>query len=192
MERVSPSHPPSEKAWNQVFFHQHMVVTSQRPASVHLLLLVVSRVSFASAFGVGAPIFDAVRTKPAAAFAYATADDDSDTSNRLAILRKQLAETALPSGKVEAERLLSACEGLERGASASADDAARVVDAVTAFEAAAPCRVQGDALVRSLGGRWELVYSSALVRRAGSGSTGRRLIDASTPTLGAVTQTTPA
>ena len=109
MERVSIG-----KGLEPSVFHQHMVVTSQRPASVHLLLLVVSRVSFASAFGVGAPIFDAVRTKPAAAFAYATADDDSDTSNRLAILRKQLAETALPSGKVEAERLLSACEGHTR------------------------------------------------------------------------------
>lgn len=86
--------------------------------------------------------------------------------------------------------LLRACDGLKRGAAASPQEAAKVEAAVAAFEAALPCKLESDALLATLSGKWELIYSSGLVRRDGRRRDRFRnaLADASSPQLGAVTQ----
>ena len=89
--------------------------------------------------------------------------------------------------------MVRACDGLERGASASVEQAAAVDAAVAALEAVSPCNLQNDALIRSFSGRWMLMYSTTLVRPGGSrkrDAARRRLVDAAVrPSLGDVFQT---
>ena len=95
-------------------------------------------------------------------------------------------------GAAEAQDLLLSLTGLERGASATSEDGSRVAAAAAAFEASSPCKLQGDALINSLSGRWVMVYSSAL-ERSSTGSRRERarrlLLDATRPELGEVSQT---
>ncbi|KAL3897484.1 MAG: hypothetical protein SGPRY_013043, partial [Prymnesium sp.] len=63
-----------------------------------------------------------------------------------------------------AQQLLRATLGLDRGALASASDAARVEAAVGRLQHAAPCKLEGLPLVDALQGTsWRLVYTSSLV-----------------------------
>lgn len=120
------------------------------------------------------------------ALAVASAADD-----RLEVLRRQLADAAAP-GAAEALAVVRACDGLERGASASPEQAAAVDAAVAAFESTSPCTLQNDALIRSLSGQWTLMYSTTLVRPVGSrrrDAARRRLVDSALrPSLGDVSQ----
>ena len=111
-----------------------------------------------------------------------------EDSRLAAYVRRQAAQEA--RGSREARALLDACDGLERGLAASREAASNVEACVAAFEAVSPCKLEGDILLNTLSGRWELVYSSALVRpRGGRRSLRNDLVDASTPQLGAYFQT---
>ena len=149
-----------------------------------LLLLGLAPIA---AFGGGAiAVREASRMPAPTAMASYAAD------SRLASLRQELLDAGTPPGAAEGRALLQACEGLDRGALASPDDASRVAAAAAALEAASPCRLQGETLVSSLQGRWVLVYDSALVRPDGSrrrDRTRRLLIDVSRPQVGEVAQT---
>lgn len=105
-----------------------------------------------------------------------------------AYIRRQAAVET--KGSREAQALLNACNGLERGLAASPEAASHVNAAVAAFEAAVPCKLEGDALLSTLSGRWELVYSSALVRpRGGRKSLRNDMLAATSPQLGDYFQT---
>ena len=111
--------------------------------------------------------------------------DGTGSDDRLVSLRKQLESDAF-RGYAEAKDLVSACDGLDRGAAASAEDAARVASLAASFEEAAPCRLQGNDLIESFSGKWVLVYNSALVS---NNRAGRLLVQTSRPSIGEVSQT---